>query len=260
MFLKPNKLKKVLKKNKVAYGTCIYSFNPNLMELAGYSGLDFCRIDNEHAWRQDNSLEQIIRAAVIGEIVPIARIDKGNLSLIRKVLEIGASGFIIPDIKTPEEVKQIVTAAKFPPLGNRGYSNRCFSGGNGTTDHKEWMEWSNRETLVGIMIETREAVEQINAIMAIKGLDFVLFGPADYSLSLGFPEPNKNHPDVQSAIIRTAEAAIKYKKYAMIGIGAPWKVEAEKYIQMGYNLIELGGDYPLLYKAWSEALKEAKLK
>ena len=256
MKLKPNKLKRILSEGKVAYGTCINSFNPSIVEIAGLCGLDFCRIDNEHAWRQDDVLEGLIRAAVIGNISPIVRIDKGNLMLIKKVLEIGAGGFIIPDIENAEEVKQIVSAAKFPPFGNRGYSNRCFSGRFGATSHKEYIDWSNSETMVGIMIETEEAVKNIDEIMAVNGLDFILFGPADYSLSIGISEPNKNHQEVQEAINKTAKSAQKHKKYAMIGIGSPWKEEAGKYIKMGYNLIELGADYPLLERAWKDALNE----
>ena len=78
----PNKLKKMLEEGKTAFGTCINVFSPNLVELAGYCGLDFCRIENEHTWRQDESMDHMMRAAVIGNIVALARIDKGNPYLI----------------------------------------------------------------------------------------------------------------------------------------------------------------------------------
>jgi len=260
MELKQNKLKKILKEGKVAFGTCIYSFSPNLVELAGYCGLDFCRIDNEHAWRQDAILEHMMRAGVIGDIVPLVRIDRDNPYLIRKVLEIGAGGIIIPDIENAEEVKKAVSAAKFPPYGTRGYSSLCFSAGYGTKAAREWIRWSNEETLVGVMIENPEAIKNINSIMAVEGLDFVLFGSSDYSISIGLPGPNKNNPEVQDAIKRTIEAANKYGKYVMIGVSSPWDKEAEKYIKLGCRMIEIGHDYTVLREVWQKTLKAIKRK
>ena len=132
MKLQPNKLKKTLLSGKIAFGMYINIFIPNLVELAGFCGLDFCRIDNEHAWRQDESLDHMMRAAVVGDIVALPRIDKGNSFLIRKVYEIGSKGFIIPDIQNSREVKDIICVAKYPPKGDRGYSGNCFSAGYGT--------------------------------------------------------------------------------------------------------------------------------
>ncbi len=255
---KPNKLKKILQKGNVAFGTCMCAFSPNLVELGGYCGFDFCRIDNEHAWRQDNMLEHMLRAAHIGDIIPLVRIDKDNPYLIRKVLEIGAGGIIIPNIKNHEEVMEVVRAAKFPPYGIRGFSGLCYSGHYGVLPATEWIKWSNAETLVGVMIETHEAVEDVEAIMSVDGLDFVLFGPADYSISIGLPTPNKNDPQVQAAIKATVEAANKYGKYVMIGIQAPWKEEAQKYIELGCRMIEIGHDYSVLRWAWQNALNAAK--
>jgi 4-hydroxy-2-oxoheptanedioate aldolase len=257
---KENKLKKILKKGKVAFGSCICSFSPNLVELAGYCGLDFCRIDNEHAWRQDNMLEHMMRAGVVGDIVPLARIDKDNPYLIRKVLEIGAGGIIIPGVKNSDEVKLAVNAAKFSPYGNRSYSGLCFSGGYGAKAGKDWIEWSNKETLVGVMIEEPEAMENIDSIMSIKGLDFVLFGPSDYSLNIGLSAPEKNNPKVQDAIKHTIETASKYGKYVMIGVGFPWEEQAQKYIEMGCRMIEIGHDYSILNRIWKNILQKIKEK
>lgn len=255
---KPTKLKEILREGKVAFGTCIYSFSPNLVELAGYSGLDFCRIDNEHAWRQDAILEHMMRGGVIGDIVPLVRVDRDNPYLIRKVLEIGAGGVIIPNVENAEEVKKVVSAAKFPPCGIRGYGGLCFSGGYGTKAGRNWIKWSNEETLVGVMIENRQAVENIDSIMSVEDLDFVLFGPADYSISIGLPAPKKNHPEVQDAIKRTIESANKHGTYVMIGVSSPWDEEAKKYIDLGCRMIEIGHDYTVLREVWQRTLKALK--
>ncbi len=251
----PNKLKKKLKEGKVTFGSSINAFSPNLVELAGFCGLDFCRIDNEHAWRQDESLDHMMRAAEVGDIVALPRIDKGNPFLIRKVYEIGAKGFIIPDIQNSKEVEEVIKASKFPPLGNRGYSGNCFSGGYGTKAGEEWIKWSNQELLVGIMIEDPKAIDDIDGIMSLKGLDFVLFGPADYSLNIGLPAPKKNHPKVQEALKKTIEAAKNNNKHVMIGVGYPWEEEAQKYIDMGCQMIEIGHDYSILKTIWTNTIK-----
>ena len=196
----------------------------------------------------DGSLDNMMRGAVIGDIIPLVRIDKGNQYLIRKAFEIGAGGIIIPDIKNSQEVKDVVKAAKFPPKGNRGYSGNCFSGGYGTQAGEPWINWINEELMVGVMIEEEEAVKDIENIMAINGLDFVLFGPSDYSLSIGLAGPSKNHPEVQLAIEKTAEAANKYNKFAMIGVSDPWEKKIKKYVEMGYRMIELGHEYYHLKK------------
>lgn len=256
---KSNPVKKKLQDGKVVFGSCIYSFSPNIMEIAGYCGLDFCRIDNEHAWRQDQILEHLMRAAEISDILPLPRVDKDNPYLIRKVLEIGAGGFIIPDIKDEQEVRAIVRAAKFPPLGERGYSPLCFSGNYAISNPSQWVKWSNEQTLVGVMIETPQAMENLNKIMAVKGLDFVLFGPGDYSIRIGLDEPNKNHPKVKDAIQRTVSAAKKNDKYVMIGVGYPWEEEAQKYIKMGCQMIELGHDYTILSTMWRKMLGKIKV-
>jgi len=253
-----NKLKKILKEGKVAFGSCICSFSPSLVELAGYCGLDFCRIDNEHNWRQDGMLEHMMRAAAVSNIVPLVRIDKGNPYLIRKALEIGASGIIIPDIKNADEVNFVVKSAKFPPCGNRGYSGLCFSGGYGVKAGKNWIEWSNKETLVGVMIEEPAAMENIDSIMGVEGLDFVLFGPSDYSLNIGLSAPEKNNPKVQEAIRHTIESANKHSKYVMIGVGYPWEEQAQKYIEMGCRMIEIGHDFSILSKVWRKSLEKLK--
>lgn len=245
-----NKLKKVLEEGKVALGTAIYSCSPAIVEVAGYSGLDFCRIDNEHSWRRDESMEHMIRAAMIAGITPILRVDKGNPSVIRKALEIGAGGVIIPDIITKEEAEEVVRAAKFPPKGVRGYGSLCFSGQWGARASNEWVEWSDHETVVGMMIENQEVIPHLDEILAIEELDFVLFGSSDFSMSLGFRSPQKNNPKVQDALKKTIDVANKYHKPVAVSVGQPWEKEAKEYINMGCRIIEIGHDVVVLRSAW----------
>jgi 2-keto-3-deoxy-L-rhamnonate aldolase RhmA len=253
-----NKLKKVLEGGGVAIGTAIFSYSPAVVEVAGYSGLDFVRIDNEHSWRRDDSMEHMIRAATIPGITPILRVDKGDPYIVRKALEIGAGGIIVPDITTREEAEDVVKASKFPPSGIRGYSGLCFSGRWGLEAGENWIDWSDHETLVGIMIENEEIIPHLDEVLSLEGLNFVLFGPSDYSMSLGLRSPQKNHPKVQAALKRTIEVAQKYDKPVAIGVGYPWVEEAQRYIDLGCKMIEIGSDVVALRSVWKTAFAAIK--
>ena len=178
--MKRNKLKEIMSKGEVAVGTCIYSFSPAIIEVAGFTGLDFCRVDNEHAWRQDESVENVLRGASGADIVALLRIDRDNPYLVRKAFEAGAGGVIVPHISTRQEAEAIVQAAKFPPMGQRGYGGLCYSAQWGIGAGVKWMEWSNHETLVIPMVEDTEAVSHIDDIMRIEGVDAVFLWPCGF--------------------------------------------------------------------------------
>ena len=245
-----NKLRRTLDKGEVALGTAVFSNNPTIVEVAGYSGLDFIRIDNEYSWRRDESMEHMIRAAHISEITAILRVDKGDHYLINKALASGAGGVLVPDITTKEEVQKLIKAAKYPPEGARGYNSFCFSGQWGAMDVEDWLDWNQNEILVGIMVENERIIGQLDSVLSMEGVDFVLFGPADYSMSIGLGRPQKNHPKVQDAIKKTVEIAAKCGKPVAIGIGQPWEEEARKYIDLGCRMLEIGNDVSVLRSVW----------
>ena len=195
----PNPLREKIRRGELALGTCIYSFSPAIIELAGFCELDFCRIDNEHAWRQDHTTEEVLRGGLLSGLCPLLRIDRDNPYLIRKALEAGAGGVIIPHAHDQKDVQRMVEAAKFPPLGTRGYGGLCLSGQWGVDGGVEWMDWSNREQLVIPMIEDVSALEEIDAIMATSGVDGVFFGPADFSISAGVMVSAPNQGNFRSS-------------------------------------------------------------
>ena len=253
---KNNRLKETLARGEVALGTCLYSFSPALMEVAGFAGLVWCRIDNEHAWRQDFHTESLLRAAAYAGITPLLRVDKGDPNLVRKGLEAGAGGIIVPHIKTPQEAEGIVRAAKFPPLGDRGYGSLCFSGRWGLAGGEAWIQWSNKETLVIPMIERVEAVENVDSIVGVEGVDGVLFGGSDYSLNAGLA-PQPDHPKVIDALQRTIDAARKHGKFVICGASYPWRDNAQRLIEMGVQAVEIGHDVSILGTIWKKTIREA---
>jgi 4-hydroxy-2-oxoheptanedioate aldolase len=230
----------------------MYSWSPNVMEAAGYSGLDFMRIDTEHTWRQDSSMEDLIRAAYLTHIAPIIRVDRDNPALIRKALEIGAQAIIVPDIHSPQDAEGVVRASKFPPIGQRGYSGNVWSAAWGTRAGAEWIEWSDTQPMIGAMIENHSAMDCITQILATEGLDFVLFGPADYAMSLGWRRPAKESKEVQDALKRTIEAAALAGKHVMLGVSTDPE-ELRRYRGLGVTMFEFSNDLRVVGDVWGKA-------
>jgi 4-hydroxy-2-oxoheptanedioate aldolase len=254
--MRSNKLKETLQAGKVALGTCVDTFSPAIVEVAGYSGLDFVRIDTEYSWRSDDSLEHMIRAAKIADITAMVRIYKGNPYLASKVLQAGAGAILVSDIENYQEAIDVVQASKFAPKGMRGYSSFSFSAKWGTGGGKEWVEWSDSEIMVGVMVENTCIMKDLEKIFAIDGLDYCLFGPADFSMSLGYRGPAKSDPQIQAAFEKTCELAEKHGKTVAIGIGQPWLQDAEKYLKGGCRILELGHDLGLLRGVWQKAVQD----
>jgi 2-keto-3-deoxy-L-rhamnonate aldolase RhmA len=195
----------------------------------------------------------MVRAAVISGIVPLLRIDHDK-DVIRKALEIGAGGILIPHVITPEEVEDVVSAVKFPPRGIRGMGSLNFSGRWGTVGAKEFIRWSDEEQLVGVMIEDIRAMEHVDAV---DGLDYVLFGASDFSVSIGHPGEG-SHPKVMEALRETVKAADRHGVYVCKGVGYPWVENARKFVEMGCHMIELGHDATILRAIWSRKGEEIR--
>ncbi len=248
----PNKLREKLATGDCVNGAAVFSWSPYVVDVAGTAGLDYLRIDTEHAWRKDEAIEHLIRAAIMGGVVPIVRVDRDDPYLVRKALEIGAGGIIVPDVSSVEQAESVVRAAKFPPRGARGYAGNCWSAGWGAQAGREWVEWSDREPMIGVMIESVDAVKHVRKIMAVDGVDFALFGPADYSMSLGLGAPNADDERVQEAISKTIEAAHESGKYVSLGVGTN-PANIKKYVELGIDMLELGSDLSIVRASWAEA-------
>jgi len=251
----PNKLRKILSSGGVAVGTAVHSWSPNIVEIAGHAGLDFIRIDGEHSWRRDSMAEHLIRAATIAGICPVVRVDKDDPYIVRKALEIGAGAVLVPNVNTAADCEAVVRAAKFPPRGVRGYCGDCFSADWGTSAGKPWVEWSDTEPMVGVMIEHVDAMANLDEIMAVDGLDWVMFGAADYSMSIGLRGPQRYNDEVLKATAKVIEAANK----AGVPLALPCEIEnAERYYRMGVRMLEILSDLLTLHEVWTEQGKRVR--
>ena len=179
-----NFLKEKLKERPV-FGIQIMSCSTMAVEVLAYNGYDYVLIDAEHTPIDVTDLKEMIAAARLSGISPIARVTGPYPVEIRKAFEMGAEGVIIPHIKTKEEMEICVKSAKYPPLGRRGYdcAVRSAAYGTGNYDANEYITHSNETELVIPMAEDYEFIENIDDILSVPGIDAISFGPADFALS-----------------------------------------------------------------------------
>lgn len=173
--------------------------SPALVEMAGYAGFDFVVIDNEHGPAGIETTEHLLRAARGAGIPAIVRVSGANQQEILRSLDVGASGVQVPQVNTVDQARLVVSAAKYPPLGNRGVAFGTRAAGYGFYGGADYVEAANNETVVITHVETMEAVDNLGATLEIPGIDVVFIGPTDLSVSMGHPG-NPGHPAVQATI------------------------------------------------------------
>lgn len=229
-----NKFNQKLKERKKMCTVAQIEDGVRFAEMAGFAGFDAVLLDCQHTAASQIEVEHFIRACECGGAVPFVRTRELNKELVLRYLDAGAMGILFPDIKTAEDARRAVEAVKFPPMGKRGIScTRSFNYGYGMS-YTEYLEMSNRETTVMLMIETPEAVENIEAILDVEGVDELELGTTDLSLRLGHPG-NRTHPDVEAAVASVMEAARKRK----IPVGSIMRqgMTIEEEMQKGYGVM-----------------------
>jgi 2-keto-3-deoxy-L-rhamnonate aldolase RhmA len=188
-----------------------------IVEMMGVVGFDGVWVEMEHSDFTYEQLSQMALAARATGMDVIVRVAKGGYNDLIRPLEAGATGLMLPHCTGPEEAREFVRAARFQPFGWRGVGGSVDSR-YGTVPFPEYVEWANREILLSVMIERREAVEQIEGIAATEGLDLLFIGPYDLSQSYGLLG-QVDHPSIREAVDRTAQACAKHGKWWGLSCG-----------------------------------------
>lgn len=256
-----NTLKEKMKSRPV-FGMTIYSNCPQFIECLGYAGFDFVFLDAEHCPWETTDLREAILAARISGISPLVRVTEPDMIQIRKALEMGAEGVIVPHVRTLEDMKMCVRAAKFPPKGRRGFDTtvRAAQFGMGL-DGQEFVKTANETELVIPMCEDFEFGDQMDELMAVEGIDAINFGPADYSMSVntptGYDMKNSDTDEVLERIIKIAEP----KGIGVMAPAVPPTLEhAERLIHKGVNMVIMGSDMLNFQRALTAIKEETLMK
>jgi 4-hydroxy-2-oxoheptanedioate aldolase len=202
-----NRIREALDKWDMALGTWVQTRNPEACELAAAAGYDFVVIDMEHGSFEWDSAVEMIRAVQCGGATPMIRLPGDSAVDIGKALDAGALGVIIPRISRPEQASKVVQAVRYEPTGKRGACPVVRATSHGLTDWKAYREWADENVMVWAVIETVEAVQNIEGILA-QGLDAILLGPFDLSMAMGL-EGDPENPDVKKALNRVTDMARK---------------------------------------------------
>ena len=192
---------------KPSFGTFFELGGRGVMECLCRTGLDYVIIDTEHGCFSEESTADLILAAERGGLLPYVRIGDVRRPYVLRMLDIGARGLIVPQIRSVGEVEELISLAKFPPLGNRGYCpNRTTGWGadEWSKDVRSYMDESDRRCKLIPQCETRGALEQIEEIAALPGVDGIFVGPCDLSIDLGIPLEFDN-----PVLIRAIERILK---------------------------------------------------
>ena len=240
----PNPLKKKFAARKPTTGLWVTLESPTITEIAVTLGLDFVVIDAEHGHLDFKEILEHIRATNNSDTVPLVRIQEVEQGLIKRVLDLGAGGIIVPQIYSPDEVEKAVTFAKYPPWGCRSVGGeRATHWGLGL---KSDTIQANFETLVIPIMETSSAGECIEQICKIPGVDAIQFGPADYSASAGSLGEWEG-PGVAAKLIAIKDKIRRCGKPC--GILCRDKADLQMRRDQGFTMLALGSDTGLLIKS-----------
>lgn len=228
-----NRAKHLLKEKKKLLGAWLQTGSPMAAEIFGKSGLDVVVIDMEHGPGDIMNLIDQLRGLGRFQTTPLVRAPWNDMVWIKKILDAGAYGVLVPYVNTKEEAEAAVAACRYPLKGVRGVAGSPRAPGWGQ-NIGNYMDVANDEVLVMIAIETETAVNNIEEILSVEGLDGIFIGPMDLSCSMGhFRDPS--HPEVQAAIKKVEDAVNKSDKF-LASIAAGAEAAQEKY-DKGYNLI-----------------------
>lgn len=178
-------LKDRLKRNELTIGSWITLGHPAIGEIMASSGFDWLTIDMEHSAITLHEAQQLIQVIELAGCVPLVRVGDNDPIIIKRVMDAGAHGVIVPQVNSQAEALAAVQAVKYPPHGTRGVGLARAQGYG--MEFERYKEWNEQESIVIVQIENIQAVNNLEAILAVEGVDGFIVGPYDLSASLGIP-------------------------------------------------------------------------
>lgn len=238
-----NKMRERLESDEAVFGARTHTMSPLLVEVYGQLGYDFVWLDFEHTGASpydSTAFDALVRAAESADIELLVRVPHADPPLVHKVLDTGVTSLLVPRVESAEEVHRAVKAARFEFDGAPG--DRGYGGGRPAAwgaDAENFTERADEEVLVGAMIESEAAVENVEDILAVPHLGFAFIGANDLSVSMGHPQET-DHPDVVEAIERVEEACLA----ADVPFGAPRHdtEAAADAVDDGYRVLRVGDE------------------
>jgi 2-dehydro-3-deoxyglucarate aldolase/4-hydroxy-2-oxoheptanedioate aldolase len=243
-------LKQKLARGQTTLGMWVTLESPTISEIAVVLGFDWIVVDAEHGHLDFKEILEHVRVTRNTATTPLVRIQEIEQGLIKRVLDIGARGIIVPQVTRAAEVAQAVRFAKYPPWGVRGVGGERATGWG--MQLRSATQAANEETLVIPLMETVAAGEAIDAILDVPGVDAIYFGPADYSASAGHLGEWEG-PGVAERLLQIKDR-IRARGFAC-GVMSTSVDNALLRRQQGFQMIGIGSDTGLLIRSSAQALK-----
>lgn len=237
-------------------GTFCHLGGAAVAECLSLSGLDYVIIDTEHGPFTEESVGEMIRAIQLHAAEPFVRVKDSSRSAVLHALDLGARGIIVPNVQSVEEAASLVEFAKFYPMGSRGFAfsrSASFGFSEGLGHIQEYFNKTNEYTLLLPQCETKGALEHIEEIVALDGIDGVFVGPYDLSVALGMPA-KFDAPEFRQALERVLKACKTHGKLAFLYANS--MNEARRSFEQGYQGAAIGVDTAFLVSSIKRMLSE----
>ncbi|MCJ1343917.1 hypothetical protein MMC31_002115 [Peltigera leucophlebia] len=220
-------------------------------------GFDWVVVDTEHGNIDDSAMHEAVAAIASCGVSPVVRVAANEGWMVKRALDAGAHGIIVPLIYTADDARKLVQAAKFPPTGQRGFGSPFAIGPFANLTASEYLQQANGGLVTIVQIETKEALENIDAIAKVPGIDVLFVGPYDLGNNIGHSILDGTmHETLKEAIARIQGVAKENKKYS--GIYAAAGDQARQFADQGFQMVSVATDVVALPAYMTSALKTAK--
>src|SRR5213594_793681 len=248
-----NTFKKAIREARPQIGLWCSSCSNLTAEVIAGAGFDWILIDTEHAPNELPMVLSQLQALVGGTAAAVVRPAWNDLVLIKRFLDVGAQNLLVPYVQTVEEARSAVTAVRYPPEGKRGVA--VLHRANRFGRVKNYYARANEEIVLLLQVETRLALQNLEAIAAVEGVDGLFIGPSDLAAALGHLG-NNGHPEVRAAIEDAFKRIRKAGKAP--GILAPIETDARHWLSLGCVVLAVGSDAGLLARQSEELAAKFK--
>lgn len=238
--------------NRLSIGSWITLGHPAIAEIMAAAGFDWLAVDLEHSVITLREAEELIRVIDLKGLPAFVRLSSNNSEQIKRVMDAGASGVIVPMVNTREEAVSAVSAVKYPPIGTRSFGLARAQGYG--PKFEDYISWQEEGTLIIVQIEHIQAVENLESILDVPGVDGYFVGPYDLSGSLGVPG-DFNHPDFLEAMDEINRLASQKNVPGGVHIVEPDVEKLREYIAKGHTFLAYSIDTRMLDESCRKGLE-----
>lgn len=248
-------LKHKLKNNELTLGSWIMIGSPISVEVMALAGFEWLVIDIEHTAIDLETTQSLITTIQASGIKALVRVSKNEEVIIKRILDMGADGIIVPMVCSKEDAIQAVNYAKYPPFGKRGVG--LYRASKYGTKFEEYKKWVNEELVIIAQIEHIDAVNHIDEILKVEGIDGTIIGPYDLSGSMGYPGEFERE-DVKEAVAKVLDKCKEYNVPSGFHVVDTNPEQLKRKIEQGCTFLAYGIDYFFMRDAAMNGMHKIK--